>query len=80
MTKEIYYLKTAHEIPENKLALFMYVPVPSQEPVIQWLSFVYMLHICFFRSFFFLHELFYIVLSGIFIADNALYSLLKAVR
>ena len=26
--------------------LFMYVPVPSQEPVIQWLSFVQVLYIC----------------------------------
>ena len=31
----------------NPATLFMYVPVPSQEPVIQWLSFVYVLHICF---------------------------------
>ena len=33
-------------------AFCMYVPVPSQEPVFQWLSFVYVLYICF-RSFFF---------------------------
>ena len=32
--------------------LFMYVPVPSQEPVIQWLSLVYVLHICFSFIFF----------------------------
>ena len=31
----------------NPATLFMYVPVPSQEPVIQWLSFVYVLHIIF---------------------------------
>ena len=28
----------------NPATLFMYMPVPSQEPVIQWLSFVYVLH------------------------------------
>ena len=38
----------------NPATLFMYVPVPSQEPVIQWLSFVYVLHICF--LFIFLHK------------------------
>ena len=32
----------------NPTTLFMYEPVPSQEPVIQCLSFVYVLHICFF--------------------------------
>ena len=55
----------------------MCVPVQSQEPVIQWLSFVYVLHICFLFIFFFTSirplvfsfELFYIVLSGPFIAD-----------
>ena len=31
----------------NPTTLCMYVPFPSQEPVIQWLSFVYVLHICF---------------------------------
>ena len=36
----------------NPATLFMYVPVPSQEPVIQWLSFVYVLHICFSFIFF----------------------------
>ena len=30
----------------------MYVPVPSQKPVIQWLSFVYVLHICFLFNFY----------------------------
>ena len=29
----------------NPATLCMYVPVPSQEPVIQWLSFVVVLHI-----------------------------------
>ena len=38
----------------NPATLCMYVPVPSQESVIQWLSFVYVLHICF--SFIFLHK------------------------
>ena len=61
----------------------MYVPVPSEEPVIQWLSFVYVLHICFsfifftqIRSLVFLFELFYIVLSGPFIAHYAVWALL----
>ena len=31
----------------NPATLCMFVPVPSQEPVIQWLSFVYVLHFCF---------------------------------
>ena len=35
----------------NPSTFCMYEPVPSQEPVIQWLSFVAGLHICF-RSFF----------------------------
>ena len=39
----------------NPATLFMYVPVTSQEPVIQWLSFVYVLHICF-RSFFYINK------------------------
>ena len=39
----------------NSATLCMYVPVPSQEPVIQWLSFVYVLHICF-SFIFFLHK------------------------
>ena len=68
----------------NPATLFMYVPVPSQEPVIQWLSFVYVLHICFSFIFFFTlvrplvfsFELFYIVLSGPFIADYAVWALL----
>ena len=30
----------------NPATLCMYVPVPSQEHVIQWSSFVYVLHIC----------------------------------
>ena len=38
----------------NPATLFIYVPVPSQEPVIQCLSFVYVLHMCF--SFIFLHK------------------------
>ena len=38
----------------NPTTLFMYVPVPSQKPVNQWFSFVYVLHICF--SFIFLHK------------------------
>ena len=38
----------------NPATLFLYVPVQSQEPVIQWLSFVYVLHICF--SFIFLYK------------------------
>ena len=36
----------------NPTTFCMYVPVPSQEPVIQWFSFVNVLHICF--SFIFL--------------------------
>ena len=36
----------------NPATLFMYVPVPSQEPVIRWLSFVYVLNICFSFIFF----------------------------
>ena len=31
----------------NPATLCMHVPVPSHEPVIQWLSFVYVLHVCF---------------------------------
>ena len=31
----------------NPATFYMYVPVPSQEPVIQWLLFVYVLHFCF---------------------------------
>ena len=30
----------------NPATLFMYVPVPSQELVIQWFSLVHVLHIC----------------------------------
>ena len=30
----------------NPAIFCMYMPVSSQEPVIQWLSFVYVLHIC----------------------------------
>ena len=33
----------------------MYVPVPSQETVIHWLSFVDVLHICFSFIFFLVH-------------------------
>ena len=36
----------------NTATLFMYVSVPSQEPVIQWFSFVYVIHICFSFIFF----------------------------
>ena len=39
----------------NPATLFMYLPVPSQKPVIQWLSFVYVLHI-FFRSFLYINK------------------------
>ena len=60
--------------------MYLYV---IQEPVIQWLSFVYVLHICFSFIFFFFYinkavsfELFYIVLSGPFIADYAVWALL----
>ena len=67
----------------NPATLFMYVPVPSQEPVIQWLSFVYVLHICFpfifciqIRPLVFSFELFYIVISVPFIADYAIWALL----
>ena len=35
----------------NPAIFCMYVPVPSQEPVIQWLSFVYVLYV-FFSLFF----------------------------
>ena len=38
----------------NPATLCMYVPVQSQEPVIQWLSFVYMWQICFSFILFFL--------------------------
>ena len=68
----------------NPATLFMYVPVPSQESVIQWLSFDYVLHICFSFIFFFIQirplvfsfELFYIVIWGPFIADYAVLALL----
>ena len=67
----------------NPATLFMYVPVQSQEPLIQWLSFVYAVHICFSFIFFiqimslvFSFELFYIVISGPFIADYAVWALL----
>ena len=40
----------------NPAKLFMYVPVPSREPVIQWLSFVYVLHICFLFIFFYMNK------------------------
>ena len=63
----------------------VYVPVQSHEPVIQWLSFVYVLHlyIFVFRSFFVQKlgrlgcsfELFYIVLSMPFIADYTVWAL-----
>ena len=67
----------------NPATLFMYVPFPSQEPVIQWLSFGYVLHIFFsfifllyYKAVIFSFELFYIVLSGPFIADYAVWALL----
>ena len=56
----------------NPVTLFMYVPVPSQEPVIQWLSFVYVLHICF--SFI----LFYINKAISFLVRIVLHCLIRA--
>ena len=44
----------------NPAILCMYVPVPSQEPVIQWLSFVYALHICLCVTYLFFGHFFYI--------------------
>ena len=40
----------------NSTKFCMYVSVPSQEPVIQWLSFVDELHISFFVHFFYINE------------------------
>ena len=51
---ELQCLAAPEKLKEEHDTLFMYVPVPSQEPVIQWLSFVYVLHICF--SFIFVHK------------------------
>ena len=63
----------------NPATLCMYVPVPSQEPFIQWLSFAYVLHIVFcseIRPIVFLFELFNIVISGPFTPDYAVWALL----
>ena len=68
--------------------MYMYVPNSSHEPVIQWLSFVYVLHICFsfifrtqIRPLVFSFELFNIgiVISAPFIADYAVWALFIAV-
>ena len=61
----------------NPATFCMYVPVPSQDPVIQWLSFVYVLHICF--SFIFVRNLglhcFIFVISEPIIADYVVWTL-----
>ena len=75
--------KILQKIKEQEfcLVLFMHVPVPSQKPVKEWLSF--MCYIFVFCSFFYINkavifsfELFYIVISGLFIADYAVWALL----
>ena len=69
----------------NSTTFCMYVPVHSQEPKIQWLSFGYVLHIWFLfkkkmcthiRPLVFSFGLFYIVISGHFIADYIVWALL----
>ena len=62
----------------------MHVPLPNQEPVIQWLSFAHMLHIGFLFIFFYIQirplfisfEFINIVIAGPFIADYAVWALL----
>ena len=67
----------------NPATLFMYVPVPSQEPVYSVVVVCLCVTYLFFDHFFYINkavsfsfELFYIVLSGPFIADYTVWALL----